>query len=139
MRKGLNVAEAIEAVELSESIKKMPYELSGGMARRTALARCLSTHSDIMLLDEAFVSVERRLRRKLMSTIRSHIKENEITAILVSHDYEEATFMADRIVFLSALPAQILKISDVNLPLIRKESIFESELFKKATLELLDH
>lgn len=138
-RTGLPIDEAIRIVELTEAKRKMPYELSGGMARRTALARCLSTHSSIMFLDEAFISVERRLRRKLMTDIRNHIKETKMTTILVSHDYEEATFMSDRIVFLTALPAQISRISDVHLEQNRGEDIFETQLFKRATIELLEH
>lgn len=134
---GMETARALKVTEMYEKKEKMPYELSGGMSRRAALARCLATHSALMLLDEAFISVERRLRRKLMYEIRSHIKNNNITSVLVSHDYEEAIFMSDRIVFLTALPAKVSKIQVVNLPENRSESIFLSKEFSNAMLATL--
>ncbi len=128
---------AIKIVGLIEDKKKMPHELSGGMARRTAIARCLATNSKFMFLDEAFISVERKLRREIMFTIRKHIKDNNITCLLVSHDYEEATFMSDRVIFLSAVPSKILKEVIVDLPSERSNELFDSELFMKATLKLV--
>jgi len=129
--------EALVNVEMTEARQKMPFELSGGMARRTTLARCLATNAEIILLDEAFISVERRLRRNLMVTIRSHIKRQKTTAVVVSHDFEEAAYLADRVIFLSALPAQILAVKKVNLPVERSSKLFDSEDFLKATMNLV--
>lgn len=128
---------AIKIVGLFDDFKKLPYELSGGMARRTVIARCLATNSKFMFLDEAFISVERKLRREIMFIIRKHIKDNNITCLLVSHDYEEATFMSDRVVFLSAVPSKILKEVTVDLTAERSNELFDSELFMKATLKLV--
>jgi len=129
--------ESMYLLELTGTEKKMPYELSGGMARRTVLARSISTNSEFIFLDEAFVSVERDLRRKIMRIIREHIKKNNITSIIVSHDYEEAVFMSDTIVFLSALPAKIAKVKQIDLPEKRKESLFDSDNFRTVTLDLI--
>lgn len=129
--------DVIKMVELTPQIDFMPSQLSGGMERRTALARCICTNSDFMLLDEAFVAVERRLRRKLMVDIRNAIKLNNMTALIISHDYEEAVFMSDKIIKLSANPTTILKSHTVNLPLERKIDIFEKPIFDKEMLEVV--
>lgn len=136
VRTGLSPQQAIEAVELSGACNKLPFELSGGMERRAALARCLATHSRVMLLDEAFTSVERRLRRKLMSYIRNHILVNEISALLVTHDIEEAVFMSDKVLMLTALPAQVSRTYDIPLPSVRDEKIFDTPAFDNAVLHL---
>ena len=137
LRTGIPPDEALSLVELTDAVGKMPFELSGGMARRTALARCLATHASVMLLDETFISIEQRLRRKVMVAVRTHLKQNGITALLVSHDYEEAGFMSDRVVFLSAVPAQIHKITSVKLPNQRNIELFDTNNFREATLDLV--
>ncbi|MEN3368480.1 MAG: NitT/TauT family transport system ATP-binding protein [Verrucomicrobiota bacterium] len=129
--------EALSLVELTDAVDKMPFQLSGGMARRTALARCLATDASIMLLDETFISIEQRLRRKVMVAVRTHLKQKGITALLVSHDYEEAAFMSDRVVFLSAVPAQIHRITPVSLPNQRTIDLFDGDGFRQATLDLV--
>lgn len=129
--------DVIKMVELTPQTDSMPSQLSGGMERRAALARCICTNSEFMLLDEAFVAVERRLRRKLMVDIRNAIKLNNMTALIISHDYEEAVFMSDRIIKLSANPTTILKSHTVNLPFERKIDIFEKPIFEKEMLEVV--
>ena len=129
--------DVIETIELTQQADFMPSQLSGGMERRTALARCMCTNSDFMFLDEAFVAVERRLRRKLMVDIRNAIKINNMTALIISHDYEEAVFMSDRIIKLSANPTAILKNHAVNLPNERTIDTFETQLFEKEILEMV--
>lgn len=132
-----SVAHALEVVELTRHKLKLPAHLSGGMARRAALARALATHADIFALDEVFVSVEKRIRKKLMVSIRNHVKERKITTLLISHDYEEAVFMADRIVVLSPGAGDIRKIVRVQLPEHRDENIFDSDVFKTSSMELI--
>lgn len=137
VRNGISPDEALSLVELTDAAEKMPFELSGGMARRTALARCLATNSSVMLLDEMFVSIEQRLRRKVMAIARAHLKQNAMTAVLVSHDYEEAAFMSDRIVFLTAVPARVSKTVSVGLPNKRSIELFDTDDFRQATLDLV--
>lgn len=138
-KNALQVNDSATLVNLEAALDKYPRELSGGMARRAALARCLSTHSDFMLMDEAFVSVERNLRRGVMFKVRDYIKKNNITTILISHDYEESVFMSDRIILLSPSPTKITKEFTVNLPENREITIFDSDEFIDSTLSLLKH
>lgn len=136
-RTGISTDEALKLVELTDAVNKMPFELSGGMARRAALARCLATHARIMLLDEPFTSIERRLRRKVMAVVRGHLKQHGMMAAFVSHDYEEATFMSDRIVFLTAVPSQVSRIAAVALPEKRNVDLFDSDLFRQAMMKIV--
>ncbi|MDB5144527.1 MAG: nitrate transporter ATP-binding protein [Mucilaginibacter sp.] len=122
-------AYAVDHLELNEAAGKLPGQLSGGMERRSALARCLATNSDIMILDEAFISIERSLRRKIMFMLRKHIREAGITAILISHDFEESTFMSDRLIVLTPGPAVIQKEIRIALPADRDIAVFDSPGF----------
>lgn len=106
--------EVLELVALTNHSQKLPGVLSGGMSRRTALARGLATKSDILCFDEAMVGIEKTMRHKLLYNLRKHVKEQNATAIFISHDYEETIFLSDRIIVFSPPPTSILKIIDVN-------------------------
>lgn len=103
------ITEVLDLLDLRSAQDKLPQELSGGMARRTALARCLATKSSIMCLDEVLVGIQRSFRRNLMVNLRAFLKKNSITTIIISHDYEEASFMSDRIIVLAPSPTLISK------------------------------
>lgn len=111
---GLSSTEILELVELSSHSQKFPNTLSGGMSRRTALARGLATQSEILCFDEAMVGIEKTIRHKLLYNLRKHIKEKNSTAIFISHDYEETIFLSDRIIVFSPPPSTILKIIDLQ-------------------------
>lgn len=137
LKKAFSTKEAISIVELTEHKEKLPFQISGGMARRTALARCLATNSSIMALDEVFVSIEKSMRRRLMIGIRQHIKDKGITGVLISHDFEETVFMSDRIVVLTPGAGEIKKIIRVDLPSERDLTTFELNSFKTVSLDLI--
>lgn len=89
--------EAIDLVGLDEVKNKYPHELSGGQQQRVAIARALAPKPDLLLLDEPFSSLDPDLRERLSSEIRSIIKLQNITALLITHDQTEAFAMADKI------------------------------------------
>jgi len=91
------VSELLEIVSLSGLDEKYPHELSGGQQQRVALARALAPKPDLLLLDEPFSSLDVELREQLAKEIRKIIKHQGITAILVTHDQNEAFAMADKI------------------------------------------
>jgi len=101
------IDEILDLLDLTFAKGKLPQALSGGMARRAALARCLATRSEIMCLDEVLVGIQRGFRRSLMVNTRRFLTKNSITTLIISHDYEEAVFMSDRIVLLSPSPTVI--------------------------------
>jgi len=91
------VAEALERVRLGERGQAWPHQLSGGQQQRVALARALAPRPAALLLDEAFASLDARLREQVRDDTLHVLQEAGIPALIVTHDSEEAMFMADRI------------------------------------------
>ncbi len=95
------VAEALEAVRMSEYAARKPNQLSGGQQQRVALARALVIRPDVLLLDEPLSNLDAKLRIELRSEIRRICKEAGITTVYVTHDQKEALSMADRVAIIS--------------------------------------
>ncbi len=91
------VAEYIEAVGLTGHGHKYPHQLSGGQQQRVALARALAPQPDLLLLDEPFSNLDVELRERLSLEVRDIIKRTNTTAVLVTHDQNEAFAIADEI------------------------------------------
>ena len=89
--------ELLDLIGLSGSNKKYPHQLSGGQQQRIALARALAPEPDILLLDEPFSSLDVELREQLAREVREILKQQNITAVLVTHDQNEAFAFADSI------------------------------------------
>jgi NitT/TauT family transport system ATP-binding protein len=94
-----------------------PHQLSGGMRQRVALIRTLATEPDLLLLDEPFSALDYQTTLVLERDVHAIIRANRKTALLVTHDIEEAVCMSDRVIVLSNRPAQIKKIYDITLTL----------------------
>ena len=91
------VLEALERVGMAQSAEAYPHTLSGGQQQRVALARALAPRPRLMLLDEPFSNLDARLRNKVRDETLHVLKESGATTLMVTHDPEEAMFMADRI------------------------------------------
>lgn len=91
------IAELLALVGLGDASDKHPHQLSGGQQQRIALARAMAPRPEILLLDEPFSALDPELRGQLASEVRSLLKQDGITAILVTHDQTEAFAMADQI------------------------------------------
>jgi iron(III) transport system ATP-binding protein len=91
------VQALLEMVGLGGSARAMPHELSGGQQQRIALARALAPRPDILLLDEPFSSLDSELREELAAEVRGLLQRHGTTAVLVTHDQQEAFAMADRV------------------------------------------
>lgn len=94
------IDELLELVGLKHLARSWPHELSGGQQQRVALARALAPDPEILLLDEPFSGLDSELREQLAGEVRSLLKHNNVTAILVTHDQHEAFAMADHITLL---------------------------------------
>ena len=97
VEKQRRVAEMLELVDLSDSTDAYPHELSGGQQQRVALARAMAPTPDVLLLDEPFSSLDSELREQLAGEVREILNQNNITAILVTHNQHEAFAMADQV------------------------------------------
>jgi iron(III) transport system ATP-binding protein len=93
----VRVRELAELVGLSASLEKYPHEISGGQQQRVALARALAPRPELLLLDEPFSNLDVELRERLSQEVREIIKASGATAVLVTHDQQEAFAMADEI------------------------------------------
>ena len=91
------VAELLATVGLEQVANRYPHELSGGQQQRVALARALAPRPDVMLLDEPFSNLDVTMRERLAQEVRDILKQQETTAILVTHEQNEAFNIADEI------------------------------------------
>ena len=93
----LRVSECLDRVRLSGMEDRYPHELSGGQQQRVALARALAPRPALLLLDEPFASLDLDLRRALARELGDILRQENVTALLVTHDQEEAFALADRV------------------------------------------
>jgi len=91
------IHELLDTMHLSQVIHKYPHEISGGQQQRVALARALAPRPNLLLLDEPFSNLDVNLRERLSMEVRDILKQQHITAILVTHDQAEAFTVADEI------------------------------------------
>lgn len=120
-RDDLTAAQKVERVKhylrlirLEDFAKSYPNRISGGMRQRVAIARSLAAGPDVLLMDEPFGALDALTRERLQVELRQIQKEEAKTIIFVTHDVEEAVFLADRIILFSARPARILHDIDVS-------------------------
>ncbi len=106
---------ALASVHLNGFENHYPWELSGGMQQRVAIARGIAFHPDILLMDEPFASVDAQTRNDLEDTILDIWSRFSQTILLVTHDIEEAIYLADRVLVLSGRPSEIREEIQINL------------------------
>lgn len=118
---GPEVAHALGRVGLAGFESRYPWELSGGMQQRVALARALISDPAVLLLDEPFASVDALTRMRLEDRVLELWETSEFAALLVTHDVEEAVYLSDRVLVLSARPSTIIEDIRVELPRPRSQ------------------
>jgi NitT/TauT family transport system ATP-binding protein len=110
------VTEVLASVGLADAARQYPWQLSGGMQQRVAIARALAYRPDLLLMDEPFASVDAQTRFELEDLILRVRDSFEVTVVFVTHDIDEAIYLADRIVVLSRSPGVVSEIVNVTLP-----------------------
>ena len=109
------VKRALTSVRLEGDSDKYPWQLSGGMQQRVAIARALVVEPKLLLLDEPFASLDTFVRLELEDLISTIVHERSITAVVVTHDIDEAIYLGDRIITLTGLPVNISYDSQINI------------------------
>jgi len=110
------VHETIKLVELDGFEQAYPKTLSGGMLQRVAVARAIVNNPELMLMDEPFGALDAQTRNNLQDHLVRIWQSIDQTIIFVTHDIEEAVYLAKRVVVFTARPGQIKEIVDINLP-----------------------
>ena len=114
--------DLIKKIGLEKYKNEYPNRLSGGMQRRIALARAFAPNPNILLLDEPFISIDRKISNSLRKLLIKLWKKNKPIIIFVTHDLDEAIELADRICFLSNLPSKILLDYEISLSRPRNQN-----------------
>ncbi|NLI62277.1 MAG: ABC transporter ATP-binding protein [Methanosarcinaceae archaeon] len=129
----------IEMVGLGEFKYSYPNELSGGMKQRVAIARALANEPDIILMDEPFGALDAQTRNKLQNELLNIWKNQKLTVVFVTHSVDEAVYLSDKIIVLSARPGKIVKEIPITIPKPRTRTGNEENEIRDEVLRLLNH
>jgi len=131
------VSEHIELVKLNGFEKALPSQLSGGMQQRVSIARALATRPELLLLDEPFGALDAFTRINMQEETLRIWRQEKTTMVLVTHDIDEAIYLSDRIIVLSAKPGVVKADIKVNLDHPRRRSDYEFlQIRRNVMLEL---
>jgi ABC-type nitrate/sulfonate/bicarbonate transport system ATPase subunit len=133
-----SVDEFIELTGLKGFENAYPHQISGGMNQRASLARALVGHPKILLLDEPLGALDAFTRMNMQDEILRIKKEHNMTMCMVTHDVDEAVYLSDYVVVMSARPAKVEEIIRIDLshPRARKQDVFLK--YRTKILEILD-
>ena len=126
-----------EMVGLKGFEQSYPHELSGGMLKRAELARALVVKPDILYMDEPFSALDALMNLRMRNELLRVLAEERHTVLLITHDVEEAVYLADRILVLSPRPTRIQASFDVGLPHPRRLGTPEAQALREAILKEL--
>jgi ABC-type nitrate/sulfonate/bicarbonate transport system ATPase subunit len=135
--KRAEVDEFVKLVGLEGFADSYPHQLSGGMAQRAALARALINHPSVLLLDEPLGALDAFTRMRMQDEVLRIWQARGTTMLLVTHDIDEAIYMADRIVIMTPRPARIEQVIPVDLPRPRQRNDESFLQLRSRILEML--
>jgi NitT/TauT family transport system ATP-binding protein len=131
----------IEMVGLSKFANAYPHQLSGGMKQRVAIARALVNRPRILIMDEPFGALDAQTRAEMQSHLIQIWRQVDVTIVFVTHDLDEAVYLADRVFVMGANPGRLLEVVENWVPRPRDPAQFDSDMFQatKRRLESLIH
>ena len=130
----------LEMIGLTKYANHYPHELSGGMQQRVGIARALANYPRVLLMDEPFGALDSQTRLMMQENLLRLWREFGITVIFVTHDVDEAVFLADRILVMSANPGRVIRDLTIDLSRPRNSDTTTSAAFvelRKICLELI--
>jgi NitT/TauT family transport system ATP-binding protein len=122
--------EVLAAVHLTGFEDRYPHQISGGMKQRAAIARAIVIDPEILLMDEPFGAVDAQTRVLLQEELARVSAKTGMTVVFVTHSIDEAVFLGDRIVVMSARPGRVKEIHDVPLPRPRLPEVRSDPTFR---------
>jgi NitT/TauT family transport system ATP-binding protein len=131
--------EWLQVIGLEKFADAYPHQLSGGMKQRVAIARALANQPRILLMDEPFGALDAQTRTRMQAHLLEIWRKIDITIVFITHDLDEAIFLADRILVLKAHPGEVQELIEVPVPRPRDmgQCISKPFLATKARLEEL--
>ncbi len=126
----------LDLVGLSAFASAYPHQLSGGMKQRVAIARALANRPRMLLMDEPFGALDAQTRAQMQSYLLQIWKQVDITILFITHDLDEAVYLADRILILDANPGRVRELMEVPVPRPRRPDQFLSAAFLAARRHL---
>jgi NitT/TauT family transport system ATP-binding protein len=130
--------EHIKLVGLHGFENAFPSELSGGMKQRVAIARALSYRPKVLLMDEPFGALDALTRHHMQELLTGIWERHKLTVLFITHDVEEAVYLADRVAIMTNRPGRIKTIIPINLPRPRAYDLVMSPAFQTIQREVLD-
>ena len=130
------VSNTLKLVGLSDNAKMFPRQLSGGMRKRVDVARAIITKPEVLLMDEPFAALDVMTKQKLQEQFLNIWNETRMTVVFVTHDLEEALYLADRVVVMSSHPGRISRVVEVPFGRPRDKDIKTAPEFAKLRREL---
>jgi len=131
------LAELIEMADLKGKESMYPHQLSGGMKQRVAVIRALACNPEVLLMDEPLGAVDLKMRQNLQEELEKIWSSNKITAVMVTHDVDEAVYMSDRVIIMSRNKGEIIGNIKVEIPRPRNRECKEYEEYKSHVSEIL--
>ncbi len=129
----------LEMVGLSRFANRYPLELSGGMQQRVGIARALANYPRVLLMDEPFGALDAQTRLMMQENLLNIWDEFGTTVLFITHDIDEAIFLADRVLIMSASPGQIIADFVVNLPRPRAPEVIAEPTFAELKRQCIAH
>jgi NitT/TauT family transport system ATP-binding protein len=121
------VDEFVEKTGLQKFTKVFPHQLSGGMKQRVSIARAFANDPEILLMDEPFASLDEQNRLILQQELLQIWESNRKTVIFITHSIDEAIFLSDHIMLMTAHPGHVKDVFDVNIPRPRNMALIRNE------------
>lgn len=128
----------LEVVGLSGYAKQYPSMLSGGMLQRVGIARALANYPSVLLMDEPFGALDAQTRSLMQENLLEIWQEFKNTVLFVTHDIEEAVYLADRVVVMSASPGKLIADIKVDLPRPRPVDVFVDPHFIEVKAQCME-
>lgn len=132
------VQDFIDLIGLNGFEKSYPHQLSGGMNQRASLARALVGHPKVLLLDEPLGALDAFTRMNLQDEILKIWQNHNMTMIMVTHDVDEAIYMSDKVVVMSARPSKVEAVIDIDLPRPRARAQDTFQIYRSRILDILN-
>jgi len=123
------VVEFLRRLGIDIPLQSYPYQLSGGQKQLVAISRALIFQPDLFVMDEPFSALDYETRFSMQNKVQELWKEQGLTIVFVSHEIDEAIYLADRLILMTKRPMKVRKVFDIPLPRPRTHEMLETEEF----------